>query len=218
MCLLPASTELWGGGGPSSGAGVRFVYTCSPGGVCSAHPCPSPVFLAFLRIRRDNPPSPTSGPSLRLPSPRLHCGFHHYFTFRGGWGELPVCFSVLPPLRSPSPGKPPPFRHRNSPSCELKVPEFKIATGYYLYSSRKMFFGVCSHLFCHGSDGLGWKQPVLGLYKHFSRGEWVVRGAFRCWEAGTRPAQKRLVSPPWSRTVWPGKPNKVVHGLGEVSS
>lgn len=44
---------------------------------------------------------------------------------------------LLPPLRSPPPVKPPPFRHRNSPSCEMKVPELKIATRGYLYCSRK---------------------------------------------------------------------------------
>lgn len=35
---------------------------------------------------------------------------------------------------------------------------------------------------------------------------------------GTRPAQKDLASPPWSTTVWPGEPEKVVHFLGELSS
>uniref|UniRef100_A0A8C0SBS4 Breast carcinoma amplified sequence 4 n=1 Tax=Canis lupus familiaris TaxID=9615 RepID=A0A8C0SBS4_CANLF len=83
----------------------------------------------------------------------------------------------------------------------MKVPEFKIATRYYFYSSRKDVF-LHSRLFCCGSDGSCHKQQALG--KHLSRDKWVKRGAFRCRAAGTGPAQKRLVSPPWSRTVWPG--------------
>ncbi|XP_072591676.1 breast carcinoma-amplified sequence 4 isoform X5 [Vulpes vulpes] len=85
----------------------------------------------------------------------------------------------------------------------MKVPEFKIATRYYFYSSRKDVF-LHSRLFCCGSDGSCRKQQALALSKHLSRDKWVKRGAFRCRAAGTGPAQKRLVSPPWSRTVWPG--------------
>lgn len=55
-------------------------------------------------------------------------------------GRTSCVFPSLPRLRSPSPAQPPPCSHRNSPSCEMKVPEFKIARGtIYTRPERWLF-------------------------------------------------------------------------------
>lgn len=116
-------------------------------------------------------------------------------------------FLVLPALRLPSPVKPPPFRHRNSPSCEMKVPEFKIVTGCYLYSSRKdVLFSAAVYFVV---------VPTAGAASSRLWGQVGGERGLQVWGVGTRPAQKCLVVPAWSRTIWP---QKKVHGLGEVSS
>lgn len=125
------------------------------------------VWVVYTGLRRVSPASvPLSPISL----------------FLGGWRELPVWFPVLPALRSLSLVKPPPFRHRNSPSCEMKVPEFKIVTGCYLYSSRKdVFFSAAVYF------------VVVPTARAASSRLWGQVGGERglqVWGAGTRPAQK----------------------------
>lgn len=124
-----------------------------------------------------------------------------------------MCSPALPPLRSPSSVTPPLFRHRNSPSCEKKVPEFKTATGYYLYSGRKdvflhsVYFVVVATAPAAGSR--------LWHRLNISRGQ--VGGEEPSGVRGSaRPAQKCLVSLPESRAIGPGKPEKEAHGLDEV--
>lgn len=124
---------------------------------------PSPVSHAFLWVRRNHqpPPSPLSGlsaPSFSISALRTFLKTT-LLCFGGGGGRFCV-FPVPLPLWSPSPVKPLPVRHRNSPSCETKAPEFKIAALYYLYSSRKEVF-LCSRLFGCGSDSLGCRQQLL---------------------------------------------------------
>ena len=108
-----------------------------------------------------NLPAPSSVAS-RLLSPLVHSG--HFFKtmllFLGGGGGASCVFPAPLPLWSPSPVKPPQVRHRNSPSCETKAPEFKIAALYYLYSSRKEVF-LRSRLFGCGSDSLGCRRQLL---------------------------------------------------------
>ena len=144
---------------------------------------PPPGSLAFLWIRRNHQPSRfhlsgLSAPSFSLSALRTFFFFFTALLLFGGWGGTSCVFPVLPPLRSPSPVKPPPVRHRNSPSCEMKVAEFKTAARYYLYSSRKDVF-LCSRLFGCGSDSPGCRRQAPALYKHFSGDKWAVRAAFR---------------------------------------
>lgn len=165
QCVLGRRLTSQLGHGPSCPSGrfslPRYLWTGAQI-VCTVLPhasVPPPVSLAFLCIRRNHQPSPfhlsgLSAPSFSLSALRtLFFFFYHAFTFWGVGGGLPV----LPPLQSPSPVKPPPVRHRNSPSCEMKVAEFKIAARYYLYSSRKDVF-LCNRLFGCGIDSPGGRR------------------------------------------------------------
>lgn len=123
---------------------------------------PSPVSRAFLWVRRNHQPprSQLSGLLAPFSLSALRTFFLKPCFCFWGVGGASCVFPAPLPLWSPSPVKPPQVRHRNSPSCEMKAPEFKIAALYYLYSSRKEVF-LRSRLFGCGSDSLGCRRQLL---------------------------------------------------------